>query len=155
FTFGVLKIWVKRGINLDVGGGDPYVVITMADQSVETRVVRNDVHPIWNEVLKIYVLDPTCPVSLTVRDHNKLSNMDNKMGNAVIDIKPLVQAVTVHQNGLPNGTIITRILPSSSNCMSKESSIVWEDGRVIQDMCLKLENAECGQVELQLRWIDI
>ncbi|KAL8056606.1 hypothetical protein ABFS82_04G130000 [Erythranthe guttata] len=32
FTFGVLKIWVKRGINLAVGGGDPYVVITMGNQ---------------------------------------------------------------------------------------------------------------------------
>ncbi|EYU24173.1 hypothetical protein MIMGU_mgv11b015547mg, partial [Erythranthe guttata] len=90
----------------------------------------------------------------TVRDHNKFSNMDNKMGNAVIDIKPLLEAGWVHQNGLPNGTIITRILPSSSNCLSKESSIVWENGRVIQDMCLRLENSECGQVELQLRWID-
>ncbi|EYU24176.1 hypothetical protein MIMGU_mgv11b019519mg [Erythranthe guttata] len=123
-------------------------------QSVETRIVTNDVHPIWDEVLTIYVSDPSRPVSLTVREHNKLSNMDNKMGNAVIDIKPLVQAVTVHQNGLPNGTVITRLLPSSSNCLSKESSIVWENGRVIQDMCLRLENAECGQVELQLGWID-
>ncbi|KAL9170221.1 hypothetical protein ABFS82_04G130400 [Erythranthe guttata] len=154
FTFGVLKILVKRGINLVVGGGDPYVVITMGDQSVETRVVTNDVHPIWDEVLTIYVFDSSRPVSLTVRDHNKLSNMDNKMGNAVIDIKPLLEAGWVHQNGLPNGTTITRILPSSSNCLSKESSIVWENGRVIQDMCLRLENAECGQVELQLWWID-
>ncbi|KAL7114613.1 hypothetical protein ACP275_04G131700 [Erythranthe tilingii] len=31
-TFAVLEIWVKRGINLAVGGGDPYVVITMANQ---------------------------------------------------------------------------------------------------------------------------
>ncbi|EYU24169.1 hypothetical protein MIMGU_mgv1a024766mg, partial [Erythranthe guttata] len=143
-------IWVKRGINLVVGGGDPYVVITMGDQSVETRIVTNDVHPIWDEVLTIYVLDPSRPVSLTVHDRNKLSNMDNKMGNAVIDIKPLVEASWVHQNDLPNGTTITRILPSSSNCLSKESFIVLKNGRVMQDMCLKLENAECGQVELQL-----
>ncbi|XP_012853218.1 PREDICTED: putative late blight resistance protein homolog R1A-10 [Erythranthe guttata] len=64
FTFGVLKIWVKRGINLAVGGGDPYVVITMGNQSVETRIVTNDVHPIWDEVLTIYVSDPSRPVSL-------------------------------------------------------------------------------------------
>ncbi|KAL8056618.1 hypothetical protein ABFX02_04G130500 [Erythranthe guttata] len=64
FTFGELKIWVKRGINLAVGGGDPYVVITMGNQSVETRIVTNDVHPIWDEVLTIYVLDPSRPVSL-------------------------------------------------------------------------------------------
>ncbi|EYU24177.1 hypothetical protein MIMGU_mgv1a022397mg [Erythranthe guttata] len=70
---------------------------------------------------------------------------DEKMGDAEFDIRPF----------LPNGTITTRILPSSSNCLSEESFIFWKDDNLMQDMCLGLRNIESGQVKLQLRWIDI
>ncbi|EYU24154.1 hypothetical protein MIMGU_mgv1a023688mg [Erythranthe guttata] len=61
----------------------------------------------------------------------------------------------MHPNALPNGTITTRILPSSSNCLSEESFIFLKDDNLMQDMCLGLRNIESGQVKLQLRWIDI
>ena len=77
------------------------------------------------------------------------------MGDAEFDIKPLIEALKMNLSGLPEGTIITRIQPSRSNCLSGESNIVWKDGQVVQDMCLRLRNVECGEVELQLQWINI
>ncbi|KAL7114626.1 hypothetical protein ACP275_04G132800 [Erythranthe tilingii] len=161
FTFGMLSIWVKSGINLAGGGGgnrDPYVVITTLDnKSVETRVVMNDVNPEWDEKLILEVADPNHPFSLVVYDHNKFS-MNNQIGVAEFDIKLLVKAagwMMMHWNSLPNGTIFSRILPATSNCLSKESCVLWDNGRVIQDMCLRLQNVECGEIELQLEWINL
>ncbi|EYU28612.1 hypothetical protein MIMGU_mgv1a018724mg [Erythranthe guttata] len=120
-------------------------------QKVETRVATKDVNPEWDEDLTILNPNESHPVSLIVYDDNKLS--DEKMGEAEFDIGPLVQAAKINPNGLPNDTIVTRILPSSSNCLAKESSIFWEDGVVKQDMRLRLKNVECGEIEIQIRWI--
>ncbi|KAL6552497.1 Protein C2-DOMAIN ABA-RELATED 4 [Orobanche hederae] len=154
---GLLRIRVKRGINLavrDVRSSDPYVVVRLGKQRLKTRVIRKDINPEWNEDLTLSVSDPSQPVSLTVYDHDTFS-MDDKMGDAEFDIRPFIDALKMHLDGLPNGTIITKILPARSNCLAEESSVVWKDGKVIQDICLRLKNVECGEVELQLRWIDL
>lgn len=90
----------------------------------------------------------------TVYDHDTFS-MDDKMGDAELDIRPFIEGVRMRLEGLPNGTIITKIQPSRSNCLSEESSVIWKDGKVVQDMCLRLRNVECGEVEIQLQWIDV
>ncbi|KAL7152831.1 hypothetical protein ABFS83_04G124900 [Erythranthe nasuta] len=155
-TFGVLKILVKRGINLAVGGdghiGDPYVVITNGNQ-VETHVVANDVNPEWDDDLTIWHPNQSHPISLTVFVRNKLRNVDEKIGEAEFDIGPLVEAANMYPNGLPNGTIITRILPSSSNCLAKESFIIWINGIVLLDMRLTLKNIDRGEIELRIGWV--
>ncbi|NP_001316022.1 C2-domain ABA-related family protein [Solanum lycopersicum] len=154
---GLLRIRVKKGVNLavrDVRSSDTYVVIQMAEQKLKTRVIKKDVNPEWNEDLTLSVADPNLPVMLTVYDHDSFSK-DDKMGDAEFDIKPLIEALKMNLSGLPEGTIITRIQPSRSNCLSGESNIVWKDGQVVQDMCLRLRNVECGEVELQLQWINI
>ncbi|KAL7114604.1 hypothetical protein ACP275_04G131200 [Erythranthe tilingii] len=155
FTLGRIRIWVKRGINLvGGGGGDPYVVITMADQVLKARAVTNDVNPEWYEDLIIYPRHYDHQVSLTVYGHNKSRNVDEKMGEAEFDIGPLIEVAKVNLNGHANDTIITRIPPASSNCLAEESFVFWKDGIVTQDMRLRLKNIERGQVEIQLRWLD-
>ncbi|KAL2242947.1 protein C2-DOMAIN ABA-RELATED 4 [Sesamum indicum] len=154
---GLLRIRVKRGINLavrDVRSSDPYVVIKMGKQKLKTRVIRKDVNPEWNEDLTLSVSDPGRPISLTVFDHDTFSK-DDKMGEAQFDIEPFIEAVRMKLEGLPDGTVITKIQPSRNNCLSEESTVVWKDGRVVQDMCLRLKNVECGEVEIQLQWIEL
>ncbi|EYU24174.1 hypothetical protein MIMGU_mgv1a021031mg [Erythranthe guttata] len=122
---GLLRISVQRGINLAARNHpkrSPYAAVRISKQ---TRVVRKTVNPEWRDDLTVAVLDPRQPISVTVYDRNMFS-VDEKMGDAEFDVRP---------NALPNGTISTRISPSSSNCL--------------------LRNIESGQVKLQLRWIDI
>lgn len=154
---GLLRLRVKRGINLavrDVISSDPYVVVRMGKQRLKTRVIRKDINPEWNEDLTLSVSDPNHPIFLTVYDHDTFS-MDDKMGDAEIDIKPFIDALKMHPDGLPNGTIITKIQPGRSNCLAEESAVVWKDGKVMQDICLRLKNVECGEVEVQLQWIEL
>ncbi|KAI6683508.1 protein C2-DOMAIN ABA-RELATED 4-like [Syzygium oleosum] len=154
---GLLRIRVKRGVNLavrDVRSSDPYVVVKMAKQKLKTRVIKKDVNPEWNEDLTLSVSDPTIPVELTIYDHDTFSK-DDKMGDAEFDIKPFIEALKMNLQGLPSGTVITRLQPSRQNCLAEESCIIWSEGRVVQDMCLRLRNVECGEVEIQLQWIDL
>ncbi|KAL1564075.1 Protein C2-DOMAIN ABA-RELATED 4 [Salvia divinorum] len=154
---GLLRIRIKRGLNLavrDVRSSDPYVVVRMDTQRMKTRVIRKDVNPEWNEDMTLSVTDPEQPVLVEVYDHDTFS-MDDSMGNAEFDIRPFVEALKIHPTGLPNGTRIKTIQPSRSNCLVEESSVVWRDGKIMQDMCLRLKNVECGELQVQLQWIDL
>ncbi|EYU33973.1 hypothetical protein ABFS83_09G056600 [Erythranthe nasuta] len=154
---GLLRIRVKKGINLavrDVRSSDPYVVIKMGKQKLKTRVIRKNVNPEWNEDLTLSIADPNHTISLTVYDHDTFS-LDDKMGVAEFDIRPFIEAIKMKLDGLPDGTIITKIQPSRTNCLSEESSVIWKEGKVVQGMMLRLKNVECGEVEIELQWIDI
>ena len=87
-------------------------------------------------------------------DHDTFSK-DDLMGDAEIDIRPYIEALKMNLVGLPNDTIITRIQPSRKNCLADESLVLWTNGRVIQDLVLRLRNVECGEVEVQLQWIEL
>ncbi|VFQ67175.1 unnamed protein product [Cuscuta campestris] len=98
--------------------------------------------------------DEVCGKGKTVYDHDTFSK-DDKMGDAEFDIKPFLEALQMHLDGFPSGTVITRVPPCRANCLAEESCVVWKDGKVSQDMCLRLRNVECGEVELQFEWIEI
>ncbi|GMI73436.1 hypothetical protein like AT5G37740 [Hibiscus trionum] len=154
---GLLRIHVHRGVNLairDVVSSDPYVVVRMGHQKLKTRVIKKNVNPEWNDDLTLSIADPTLPVKLTVYDKDMFS-LDDKMGDAEFEIGPFLNAVKMRLQGLPNGTIITKVQPSRQNCLSQESCIIWSNGKVVQDMFLRLRNVETGEVELQLEWIDV
>ncbi|XP_030529278.1 protein C2-DOMAIN ABA-RELATED 5-like [Rhodamnia argentea] len=154
---GLLKIRVKRGINLavrDTLSSDPYVVVSMAHQKLKTRVVKKDCNPEWNDQLTLSIKDPNIPINLTVYDKDTFT-VDDKMGEATIDIKPYLDAINMRLENLPTPTTITRVQPSKGNCLADESSIVWRDGKIYQDMVLRLNNVESGEVEVQLEWVDL
>ncbi|KVI07843.1 C2 calcium-dependent membrane targeting [Cynara cardunculus var. scolymus] len=125
---GILRITVKRGIGLairDMKTSDPYAVIKMGKQKWKTRVIENDVYPEWNEEFSIPIHDPDVLIKLTQLRKN-----------------------------LPSGTILKKIPPGRANCLSEESHITWENGKVIQRMFLRLQNVECGEVELEFNGFD-
>ncbi|KAJ6903186.1 protein C2-DOMAIN ABA-RELATED 7-like [Populus alba x Populus x berolinensis] len=122
---GLLRIRVKRGVNLavrDLGSSDPYVVITMGNQ--------------------------------TVFDKDTFT-VDDKMGEARIDIQPYIASLKMGLQNLPKGCVVSRVQPSQNNCLADESCIVWDDGKLLQDMILRLRNVESGEVTIQIEWIDV
>uniref|UniRef100_A0A2P2PWH6 Uncharacterized protein n=1 Tax=Rhizophora mucronata TaxID=61149 RepID=A0A2P2PWH6_RHIMU len=77
------------------------------------------------------------------------------MGEAEFHIRAFIEALRMNLTDIPSGTIITRVQPSRANCLSEESCIMYRDCKVVQDICLRLKNVECGEVEIQLHWIDL
>lgn len=117
-------------------------------------MVNKNVNPEWNEDLTLSVDDTNLPVKIFVYDRDTFS-LDDKMGDAEFQIGPFVEALRMKLNGLPSGTIITRVQPNRENCLAEESCIIWTEGKVVQNLVLRLRNVESGEVELQLQWIDI
>ncbi|XP_065023015.1 protein C2-DOMAIN ABA-RELATED 5 isoform X1 [Musa acuminata AAA Group] len=155
---GLLRVRVVRGVSLayrDATGSDPYVVVRMGgQQKLKTSVKKHNVNPVWNEDLTLTVSDPTQPVKIRVYDKDTFSR-DDKMGDAEIDIVPFVEAVKMNLSDIPNDTIIKTMNPNRHNCLAEESAIVWKEGKVVQDIIVRLRNVESGELELQLLWVDI
>ncbi|GMI76572.1 homolog of OsGAP1, C2-domain ABA-related, C2 domain, Arabidopsis thaliana C2 domain [Hibiscus trionum] len=154
---GLLRIHVNRGVNLavrDARSSDPYVVVKMGKQRLKTRMIKRDVNPEWNDELTLSVTDPNIPITLTVYDHDTFT-FDDKMGNAEFEVKSYIEALKKYTNlqEIPNGTVLARLQPTSSNCLAEESLIYLKDGKILQDLVIRLENVECGEVEIQLEWI--
>ncbi|KAJ6429884.1 hypothetical protein OIU84_021319 [Salix udensis] len=155
--FGLLKLRVKRGINLavrDLGSSDPYVVITMGNQKLKTRVVKKNCNPVWNEELTLSITDLNAPINVTVFDKDTFT-VDDKMGEASIDIRPYIASLKMGLQNLPKGCVVSRVQPSQNNYLADESCIVWDDGKFLQDMILKLRNVESGEVVIQIEWISL
>ncbi|CAI9775117.1 unnamed protein product [Fraxinus pennsylvanica] len=154
---GLLRIRVRRGINLavrDTCSSDPYVVITYCGQKVRTRVVKDNCNPLWDEELTISIKNPNEPIVLVVYDKDTFTR-DDSMGSAEIDIKPYMECLRMGLQGLPDGTKVDRVQPSRNNYLADESCIIWNKGKMTQDMVLRLRNVECGEVEVQIEWIDL
>ncbi|KAK4801570.1 hypothetical protein SAY86_022057 [Trapa natans] len=154
---GLLKINVRRGIDLavrDIVSSDPYVVVKMGSQKVKTRVVKKNTNPEWNDELTLSITDPKTPIQVLVYDKDTFS-LDDTMGDAYFSIEPFLEAQKMGLSSLPNGTIVTRVQPNRENCYSEESRVVWQNGKVVQDMVLRLRNVERGEVELQIHWVNI
>ncbi|PIN25969.1 putative Ca2+-dependent phospholipid-binding protein [Handroanthus impetiginosus] len=156
-VLGLLRIRVRRGINLavrDTVSSDPYCVVSSGTQKVKTKVVRGNCNPVWNEELTIYVKDLDVPINLSVYDKDTFT-VDDNMGNAQIDIKPLIECLKMGLQGLPDGTKVDRVQPNRNNCLADESCIIWNRGKMTQEMILRLRNVECGEVEIQIEWIEL
>ncbi|XP_041009765.1 protein C2-DOMAIN ABA-RELATED 7-like [Juglans microcarpa x Juglans regia] len=154
---GLLRIRLRKGTNLAVRdslSSDPYVVITMGQQKLKSRVAKNDCNPEWNDELTLSIKDLNVPITLTVYDKDTFT-VDDKMGDAEIDLKPYIECLKMGLENLPNGSVVKKVQPSSTNCLAGESTCVWNNGKIVQDMSLRLRNVESGEVSIQLEWIDI
>ncbi|CAK9180279.1 unnamed protein product [Ilex paraguariensis] len=124
-------------------------------QRVKTCVKKDNCNPVWNEELTLSIKDPNVPIKLAVFDKDTFTE-DDTMGEAEIDIKPYLDCLNMGvQGSLPTGTKVGRVQPNSENCLADESCIVWNSGKIIQDMRLRLRSTECGEVEVQIEWIGL
>ncbi|RDX88673.1 Protein C2-DOMAIN ABA-RELATED 7, partial [Mucuna pruriens] len=154
---GLIKLRIKSGTNLkacDTRTSDSYVIVTMAEQKLKTGVVKDTLNPEWNEELTLYVNDVNIPINLTVTDKDTFT-VDDYMGDAEIDLKPYLQCVKMDLSDLPDGHVVRRVDPDRTNCLAEASSCMWKDGKLIQEMSLRLRNVKSGEITLEIRWVDL
>jgi stromal membrane-associated protein len=167
---GLIKVNVVRGSNLavrDMMSSDPYVVLSLGDQSVKTRVIKKNLNPVWNEQLMLSIPEDVPPLKLLVYDKDRFTT-DDFMGEAEIDIQPLVSAAKASESNK-----IEDLVQSTGN---KEKSIVvysnnnnhnhdhddngngcfnFADGKVKQEIALRLQNVERGVLHLELECVSL
>ncbi|XP_015688808.1 ADP-ribosylation factor GTPase-activating protein AGD12-like isoform X1 [Oryza brachyantha] len=155
---GELNITVVRGIELavrDMLTSDPYVILTLGEQTAQTTVKKSDLNPVWNEVLKLSVPRNYGPLKLQVYDHDMFS-ADDIMGEAEIDLQPMITAAMAFGDPSRIGDMqIGRWFMTRDNCLLKDSTVNVVSGKVKQEVNLKLQNVESGEMELELEWVPI
>ncbi|KAK4348109.1 hypothetical protein RND71_034448 [Anisodus tanguticus] len=155
---GILKVKVIKGTNLairDMLSSDPYVVLTLGKQKVQTTVVKSNLNPVWNEEVILSVPQDYGAVKLQVFDHDTFS-ADDIMGEAEIDIQPMItSAMAFGDAGMFGNMQIGKWLKSNDNALLNDSTVKIVDGKVKQEVNLKLQNVESGELELELEWIPL
>ncbi|XP_021888466.1 probable ADP-ribosylation factor GTPase-activating protein AGD13 [Carica papaya] len=92
---------------------------------------------------------------LQVFDHDTFS-ADDIMGEAEIDIQPLITSAMAFGDPEMFGNMqIGKWLKSHDNALLEDSIINIVDGKVRQEVSLKLQNVESGDLELDLEWLPL
>ncbi|CAN8231181.1 unnamed protein product [Cochlearia groenlandica] len=155
---GLLKVTVKKGTNLairDMMSSDPYVVLNLGKQTVQSTVVKSNLNPVWNQELMLSVPHNFGSVKLQVFDYDMFS-ADDIMGEAEIDIQPLItSAMAVGDPEMFGDMQIGKWLKSHDNALIEDSIINIALGKVKQEIQIKLQNVESGELELELEWLPL
>ncbi|KAJ3686081.1 hypothetical protein LUZ61_015245 [Rhynchospora tenuis] len=156
-AMGLLKVKVVRGVNLAIrdffsSTSDPYVVLHMGEKKLfTTKVIKKNTNPEWNEEATLYVQDLNLPIKVNVYDKDRFSK-DDSMGYAEFDIRPIIYVAKRDLSNVPNGFGVQTIIPSRHNFLAKDSTIYKAEGKVMQDLALRLQDVERGVIELTLTW---
>ncbi|XP_028759362.1 ADP-ribosylation factor GTPase-activating protein AGD12 [Neltuma alba] len=155
---GLLKVKVVKGTNLairDMMSSDPYVVLKLGQQTVQTAVVNSNLNPVWDEELMLSVPQEYGSLKLQVYDHDTFS-ADDIMGEAEIDLQPMITSAMAFGKAEMFGDMqIGKWLKSDDNALIEDSLVNIVDGTILQKMTLKLQNVESGEVDLELEWMPL
>ncbi|KAM1503531.1 hypothetical protein ACFX15_027910 [Malus domestica] len=155
---GLIKVNVVRGTNLvvrDMVTSDPYVILALGHQSVKTRVIKNNLNPVWNESLMLSIPDHIPPLKVLVYDKDTFK-ADDFMGEAEIDIQPLVSAAIAYEKSSINEPVqLGKWVASKENALVKDGVINLVDGGVRQQITLRLQNVERGILEIELECVPL
>ncbi|KAI3448799.1 hypothetical protein Pfo_005464 [Paulownia fortunei] len=155
---GLIKVNIVRGTNLairDMVTSDPYVILSLGNQSMKTRVIKNNLNPVWNESLMLSIPENIPPLKLLVYDKDTFST-DDFMGNAEIDIQPLLSAAKASECSLIcESTQLGKWKASQENTLVSDGVITLEGGRVKQEISIKLQNVERGVLEIELECVPL
>ncbi|XP_050235242.1 probable ADP-ribosylation factor GTPase-activating protein AGD11 [Mercurialis annua] len=155
---GLIKVNVVKGTNLavrDVVTSDPYVILSLGHQSVRTRVIKNNLNPVWNESLMLSIPEHIPALKVLVYDKDTFTT-DDFMGEAEIDIHALVAAAKAYETSTISEPVqLGKWVASKDNTLLKDGVIILEDGKVKQDISLRLQNVERGSLEIQLECVPL
>ncbi|XP_058782602.1 probable ADP-ribosylation factor GTPase-activating protein AGD11 [Vicia villosa] len=155
---GLIKVNVVKGTNLairDLVTSDPYVILSLGNQSVKTRVIKNNLNPVWNESLMLSIPESIPPLRVIVYDKDAFKN-DDFMGEAEIDIQPLVSAAKAYEKSSINESMqLGKWVASGENTLVKDGIISLEEGKVRQEISLRLQNVERGVLEIELECVPL
>ncbi|XP_061362575.1 ADP-ribosylation factor GTPase-activating protein AGD12-like isoform X1 [Gastrolobium bilobum] len=155
---GMLKVKVIKGTDLairDMRSSDPYVILKLGKQTVQTSVIKSNLNPVWNEELMLSVPQQFGALNLKVFDHD-LFSADDIMGEAELDLQPLItSAMAFGDAGMFDDMQIGKWLKSHDNALIDDSTVNIIDGKVKQEMSIKLQNVESGVLDLELEWIPL
>ncbi|KAL0534485.1 hypothetical protein IC582_028776 [Cucumis melo] len=156
---GRLKVIVVQGKNLvirDFRSSDPYVVVKLGKQKAKTKVIKNNLNPVWNEELTFKIdAEPTGLLNFEVFDKD-LFKRDDRMGRASINLQPMQSASRLSKilRMSTGETTLRKVVPGRDDCVAEEYSIRCIDGEVVQDVWLRLGGVESGEIQVRMKYVE-
>nr|XP_010929054.1 protein C2-DOMAIN ABA-RELATED 11 isoform X1 [Elaeis guineensis] len=155
---GLVKVIIVQGRKLairDFTSSDPYVVVTVGNQTAKTKVIKSCLNPVWNEEITFSANEPLGVLKLEVFDRDRFKS-DDKMGHAFLDLRPLASASKLKQAlQLTTGeTMLRKVAANSDNCLLADTSVTYVNGEIVLDARLKLRDVESGELYVTVKWID-
>ncbi|KAE8684323.1 putative ADP-ribosylation factor GTPase-activating protein AGD11 [Hibiscus syriacus] len=151
---GLIKANVVKGTNLavrDMVSSDPYVILALGQQSVKTRVIKNNLNPVWNESLMLSIPENVPPLKVLVYDKDTFKN-DDFMGDAEIDIQLLLAAAKAYEKSkISESMQFRKWVADQDNHLIKDGVITLTDGKVKQISCSL--HVERGMLEIELECV--
>ncbi|KAK1360452.1 putative ADP-ribosylation factor GTPase-activating protein AGD11 [Heracleum sosnowskyi] len=155
---GLIKIKKVKGSNLavrDMRTSDPYLVLSLGSQSVKTNAIKNSLNHVWKEMFMLSIPDDVPPLKVHVYDEDMFTT-DDYMGEAEIDIQPLVTAAKVADTCKSGKSMqLGKLVASKENKLVSDGIISLVDGKVIQELILRLKNVEKGVLEVELECVPL
>lgn len=107
------------------------------------------------KVIIYYFLILQLTIMQRVFDYDTFS-ADDIMGEAEVDLQPLItSAMAFGDAGMFGNMQIGKWLKSHDNALVDDSTVNIIDGKVKQEVLLKLQNVESGEMELELEWMPL
>lgn len=95
------------------------------------------------------------PYMQIVYDKDSFKN-DDFMGEAEIDIQPLVSAAKAYEkSSIMESMQLGKWVASGDNTLVKDGIISLEEGKVRQEISLRLQNVERGVLEIELECVPL
>uniref|UniRef100_A0ACD5WL68 Uncharacterized protein n=1 Tax=Avena sativa TaxID=4498 RepID=A0ACD5WL68_AVESA len=155
---GLIKVNILRGTNLairDVMSSDPYVILNLGHQSMKTKVIKSSLNPVWNERLLLSIPEPIPPLKLQVYDKDTFTT-DDRMGEAEINIQPLVAAARAYETkSITDTAELNKWLAKDGIWIPRDSPISIIDNKVMQEVTVRLQNVERGHLEMELECVPL
>ena len=109
---------------------------------------------ILNREYSFFILSLNGPLQ-KVFDLDTVSSNDS-MGEAEIDLQPMLTSAMAFGDAEIYGDMqIGKWLKSDDNALIDDSAVNIVDGKVKQEVSLKLGNVESGEVYLELEWMPL
>lgn len=146
-------------------------------------MIKSNLNPVWNEELNLSVPESYGALKVVsnaltgflflnfsnvlisypfhsfseqqVFDHDVISS-DDIMGEAEVDLQPMIAgAMAFGDPDLLADMQIGKWLKSDDNALINDSLVNIIDGKVIQEVSLRLQRVECGELDMELQWIPL
>ncbi|KAH7684235.1 putative Ca2+-dependent phospholipid-binding protein [Dioscorea alata] len=126
-----------------------------ANAKAQTSVIKSNLNPVWNEELNLSVPESYGALKVQVFDHDVISS-DDIMGEAEVDLQPMIAgAMAFGDPDLLADMQIGKWLKSDDNALINDSPVNIIDGKVKQEVSLRLQRVECGELDMELQWIPL
>ncbi|KAG6496635.1 hypothetical protein ZIOFF_044505 [Zingiber officinale] len=152
-TFGSKS--TKKNVSDHLSTSVSRFVSTVSLLKAQTTVKNSNLNPVWNEELTFSIPPNYGALKLQVYDHDVIS-ADDIMGEAEIDLQAMITAALAFgDSDIPGNMQVGKWLKTSDNALVEDSLVNIVDGRIKQELHLKLQNVESGEMELELEWLPL